>query len=163
MDITKTRLTNQDVTWASFNFGAIDKITIAPKPNLKPIKVGSVGDVILGHRLISLDFELKVEAREISLATLQAIMPWYTSGAIPLMPTVAHTDLYSFADVLTLHPIDQGVTTTQDYNFLKVVPLIEDESADGENDNKLLTGFMVYPDRAQLPALVYGYRGDIPA
>jgi hypothetical protein len=163
-NIARTRLCDWDVTWSSYSFGAVDKVTPDITIKTAPIKVGSVGDVELGSRVISVDGTVKVEMREIDLTALQGVMPWYTSGSIPLNPATVHEDMYSYAAILNLHPTDVASgTLTQDLNLLMAVPMIQMMEADGKTDGKVLVTFKFYPDRSQLPALVYGYVGAPPS
>lgn len=162
MNLSRTRLTNYTVTWNSVDLGAVDEIGVELEIGTKEIKVGSVGDAILGERVINMSGQITVDAREIDLDQLQDLMPWFTSGSIPLLPGTVHKDLYDYAQLLRLHPIDQGATVTQDLCFIKAVPVIGFPEADGEEDNVLTVTFKLFPDRAQLPSLVYGYVGNAP-
>lgn len=163
-DITRTRLTNFNVKWGSYDFGAIDEIRVRAVIQKKEIKVGSVGDVVLGHRVLGLDAAISFAAREIDLTFLQKVHPWWTSGPIAMIPATALQDLYSYAAQLTLHPNDLAAgTVTQDRNYLKAVPVLDTTDRDGVNDDKDMVTFLLYPDRTQLAtARVYGYIGTPP-
>lgn len=166
-DIARTRLTNQNVKWgplaSQYNFGAIDRINVRSVITKKEIKVGSVGDIVLGHRVLGLDAAISFEAREIDLTFLQKVHPWWTSGAIGMLPATALKDLYDYAQLLTLHPNDlPDATVNQDRNYVKAVPLLESADRDGVNDDKDMVTFLIYPDRTQLPNRIYGYIGAVP-
>jgi hypothetical protein len=162
-NVARTRLTNYDVTWNSVALGSVDKVTPDLKMKTVPIKVGSVGDVVLGERIIALEGTIKVEAREIDRAQYAALMPWSSTGSIPLLPATVHEDLYSYAEILTLHPIDLASATTEDITLIKAVPMVEFFDSDGKKDNNALVTFSFYPDRTQLPTLAYGYLGPAPS
>lgn len=170
MDATKTRLTNWSVKWkqagagSAFDFGGVDNV----KPNIKivtkDVKIGTTGAAVLGKRIVSLTGTVSAELREIDLTTLQKLMPWFTSGSIPLIPATVHKDMYDYAGLLTLHPDDLAADVlTQDLNLLKAVPTFTPMDGDGENDNFILAEWEFFPDRAQLPSLNYGYVGAVPA
>jgi hypothetical protein len=162
-NIARTRLTDFNVSWATYDFGGIDEIRIRSVLTKKEIKVGSVGDVVLGHRVLGLDAAISFAAREIDLVYLKKVHPWWTSGPISLLPAAALQDLYSYAGLLTLHPNDLAAgTVDQDRNYLKAVPLLDTSDRDGVNDDKDMVTFLLYPDRAQLPLKVYGYIGTPP-
>lgn len=167
IDISRTRLTNHKVKWGAsgsqYDFGAIDKVNVRSVITKKEIKVGSVGDVVLGHRVIGLEAAISFEAREIDLNFLKKVHPWWSSGAIAMLPATVLQDLYTYAQILTLHPNDLADgTVDQDRNFVKAVPVLESSDRDGVNDDKDMVTFLIYPDRTQLPARIYGYIGAIP-
>jgi hypothetical protein len=161
MDLTRTRLRNFDVTWASYAFGAVDKVTPDVKLVLSPLSVGSVGRAVLGHRIVGVEGAVVVMAREIDLTFFQKMLPWYSAGSIALNPATINKDLYDYAGLLTLHPQDVDATT-QDINLLKAVPQIKHMDRDGVKDDAVQVTFTFYPDRTQLPTLVYGYLGTAP-
>jgi hypothetical protein len=164
MDLSRLRLGNFVCTWDTYDFGGVDKVK--PKVSLKlhPVKVGSIGDLAIDDRIIGLDVDISIEAREIDLVLYKKLAPWYTTGSVALTPSAVHTRLYQYAKALKFHPNDPEVGTlaTQDYNFIKAVPLFNPMERDGETDDVVLTGFKVYPDQSQLPLLIYGYIGDAP-
>jgi hypothetical protein len=167
-DLTRLRMGNYDITWATNLLGATDKVE--PKIDMvtKPIQIGSIGDVELGEWIIALKGTIDVELREIDLGQFQKLLPWYVSGSIPLMPTTWHKDLYSYAAPLILHPTDlPTATTTQDLTLLKALPKFNVQKRDGASFEILNVSFKFWPDRAQLinqasPLQIYGYVGAAP-
>jgi hypothetical protein len=160
-DLTRTRLYNYDVTWDSYAFGAVDEVAPDFEIKVKEIKIGSFGDVKVGERIIGLEGKIKVMAREIDITLLRKMLPWYTSGSVPLLPATVHKDLYDYAKLLTIHPIDIS-GTTEDLTFLKAVPRFKPMQRDGTKDDVVEVNFEIFPDRTQLPTLVYGYVGASP-
>jgi hypothetical protein len=165
IEIARTVVNNMDVMWDAYAFGGNDKVTLQVPQKLKEIKVGSMGDLVLGHRVLGIENpKITVEVREIDLTFLQAIHPWWTSGAISVLPLAAQQDLYDYAAVLKLHPNHLPVgTVNQDRNYLKAVPMLSDASRDGVADGKDLVDFILYPDRSLFPIVSYGYIGAIPS
>lgn len=166
-DVTKTRLGNYDLSWTAnggslFALGFVDKVTPDITIVTKDIKVGSIGDVVLGKRIIALTGLVRVECRELDLTAYQKLMPWYTSGAIPLNPATINKDLYDYAGLLTMHPTDVS-GTAQDISLVKAVPVIHQPDRDGVADDKMIVDFHFFPLRTSLPTLVYGYIGPVPA
>lgn len=161
-DITRTRVGNWDITWGSYFVGGVDKVMPKMQLKTKPIKVGSVGDVVLGQRVIELAGSIDAELRERDLVALRALMPWYNSGGsphtLPIVPAAIHKDLYDYAANLRLHPTD-AADATQDINLAFAVPMLTPMSRDGVKDDFELASWIFFPDRAQLPTLYYGYIG----
>jgi hypothetical protein len=165
-DLANTSLSNYTIVWGDegeLDFGFIDKVKLGGKMILKEIKVGSMGDVTLGHRVIGLEPAISIEARETTLAMLQGVHPWWTTGPIGMLPAQLHQDLYAYAQLLRLHPINAGGSATKDRCYLKAVPFLNNSDRDGVNDDKDMIDFLIYPDRDQFPSLVYGYIGNPPA
>jgi hypothetical protein len=161
MDLTRTRVGNYDCTLGAYAFGAVDNVKPTIEIVKKEIKVGTIGNVVLGDRLIGANVAVEIEAREIDPALIKKLCPWWTSGSIAFTPATAHIDFYTYAQVLNLHPTD--VTgTAEDLNFVKAVPIFNPMQRDGDKDDIVLAGFRIYPDRSVLPNLVYGYVGPIP-
>ena len=169
MDLTRTKLGDWNVTWNSVALGSVDKVTPDLKLITKPIKVGTLGDIVVGERIIGLDGTVKVELREIDNTQLAALTPWQVSGqAIPMIPTGYHVDLYSYAQLLTLHPT-WATDTKTDLNFTKAVPrIINPGEKDGVKDDIIIVEFSFYPDRgssglaATPPVVTYGTIGTAP-
>lgn len=157
-----------DVTWGTLDLGAVDAVKPDLKLKLAEKKVGSIGDIVVGHWIIGLEGTITVEAREVDLVQLQGLMPWYTSGSIPLTPATWHKDLYDYAAKLTIHPNDLPILTlTQDITLLKAVPMIRPAERDGVKPDVLNIEFSFYPDRAQLVTsgsllTAFGYIGAAP-
>jgi hypothetical protein len=167
MDYTpaNTRKGAWDVTWNSVAIGAVDEVDpTGLMIKLDEIKVGSMGDTVLGRRIIGLEGVIKVQMREIVVANLQALMPWWSSGAIALNPAANNVDVYTYAELLNLHPQEEGASTALDINLLKVFPKIPvGWKRDGNNNELISIEFEPYPDRDQFPLKVYGYVGAVPA
>lgn len=155
-DISRLTLADYDCKWkkaggAYVVLGAVDKVTPDIQIIKKPKKVGSVGDVELGHWIIGLQVQITTEMREIDRTQFETLMPWFTSGNIPLVPTTWHKDTYDYAGPLVLHPNHLGVgTTTENIILYKAVPMIRPADRDGVNDEKLIITWSAYPDRTQL-------------
>ena len=165
-DFSRLRLGNYDVVWNSVFMGATDKVNPDFTLKLKEKKVGSLGDIVIGHWILGLEGKVTCEFREVDKTAMQKVMPWYTSGNIPLVPATWHKDLYDYAQTLILHPSDLAeATVDQDLAFTKTVPIYRPMERDGETPDKIIIDFMLYPDRSQLttggaPVLTYGNYGN---
>jgi hypothetical protein len=160
-DLSRTRLTDWDVTWGTYSLGYVDKVTPDLKIKTMPLKVGTLGDIEVGHRIIGLEGSIKVEVREIDFVMQRSLTPWGgTSGTVVnLMPTLP-ADLYDYAKALLLHPHDKGSDVSEDVHLLKTVPkIIPATERDGMKYDVWTIEFQVFFDRAQLPQLVYGTIG----
>jgi hypothetical protein len=166
--VSRTRLGDWDAVWGSYSFGAVDKVTPDLSLKVKEIKVGTLGDVVLGMRIIALEGKIMIEAREIDATLMRKLLPWYSSGAsAPLTPTLP-ADLYSYAALLTLHPTDIAAGTfDEDINILKAVPFFRPMERDGVADDKVLVTFGFFPNRAKAqaspPVLEWGFLGPVVA
>lgn len=173
-DLNRLQVSDYDVTWGSYNVGFVDKVTPKLALKLKEIKVGTLGDIVIGKRIIGLEGTIEVECREIDVVAINGLMPWSggagnaspsTSGAsVPLVPAIYHKDLYDYALPLKLHPTHMGTNTTQDLNLLKAVPHMSYlGDRDGVGDNKVMLEFEFFPDRTALtgtpPTPSYGTIG----
>src|SRR4051812_28460235 len=123
-NLANTRRANWDVKWNAADLGYVDDVHPDLQLMFEPIKVGSIGAAILGQRFTGLEGLIKIQLREVTRATLEKLMPWAAGGgaAIDISPPI-NTDLYIYSQVLLLHPTDMGVTTSQDLNLLKTVPI----------------------------------------
>lgn len=160
-DVANTRRTNWKVTWNSKDLGYVDKVDpSALKLALDPINIGTIGKASLGSRFVGMEGTVKVQIREVTLAQLQQVIPWYSPGAtFALTPTV-NKDVYDYAAALVLHPEDKGAVVTEDVTLLKAVPItVVNLARDGTKDDLWEVEFAVFPDRASLPSLVYGRVG----
>jgi hypothetical protein len=131
----------------------------------KNVIIPSVGDIVLDRRIIGLDegSKVTVECRQVTAELFQKANPWYSAGAIPLVPAAVNASEYAYANLLTLHPTDVDAgTTTEDLNFVKAVPVIHWPDRTGTEDDVAVIEFFLYPDHAQLPTRVYGYMGAVP-
>jgi hypothetical protein len=157
LDITQLRRCNWNVTYNSVDLGGVDSVEPDIELITEPIKVGTVGVAELGSRFVGANILIKVQARQITRAIIEKLIPWSGSAgaAIDLAPPI-NTDLYTYAQVLLLHPTDAG-NTAQDISFTKAVPTRSMSlKRDGENDDLWDLVFKCFPDRSQLPALKYG-------
>ena|SRR5689334_9099638 len=157
------RRTSYQALWGDsspFDFGFVDLVNPALDLKLDPIQTGTTGKLILGYRPVALEGYVSLIVREITLTMLQKAAPWWSSGAIPLIPSAANVDLYTYAQLLKLHPVDQGATTTQDLNLVKAVPMQAFKlQRDNKNDDAYELRYCFFPDRSQLPSIVYGTIG----
>lgn len=153
-----------DVTWNTYNFGGVDKVTPNIPLKLDPLKIGSMGDLKLDDQVIGFDdnAEIIVEAREIDAAFFQKMCPWWSSGPIALTPATPNTRLYGYAALLTLHASIAGGTTL-DINISKAVPIRAIFPTDGKVQKVSTISFKMYPDRTQFPNISYGYIGTPPS
>jgi hypothetical protein len=158
-----------DVTWGSFFAGAVDSVTPTIEMMLKEKRVGSLGPVDLGHWIMGLSGMIVTSHREITAEQYQALMPWWTSGSVPLLPQTFHKDLYDYAQLLKLHPNELSAgTTTLDLNLLKAVPKkVTPPDRNGDTPDVIKVEWAFYPDRSLLttgsPVLAYGYVGAPPS
>jgi hypothetical protein len=161
------RMTDWDVTWNSIALGTFNEVDPSKlKMTLEPITRGTTGKTILGHMVTGLEGTLTVQCMDVTSTLINDLQPWQTAGEI--IPSTPNQDLYSYAQVLTLHPHDVAAAThTEDLNFIKAVPIsVIQLKRDGGKQDMLIAEFQLYPDRAQIvgtpPKVVYGYVGPIP-
>jgi hypothetical protein len=174
VDFSRLQVSDYDVTWGSYALGSVDKVTPKLTLKLKEIKVGTLGDVVIGKRIIGLEGTVEVECREIDIVAIKGLMPWSAAAGnaspgtsvvqIPLVPALFHKDLYDYALALKLHPTHMGADVSTDMNLLKAVPHMSYlGERDGVGDNKVLLEFEFFPDRGSLsgtpPTLSYGTIG----
>lgn len=164
LNLANLLLFDWDVTWGTFAHGGVDKVTPKIAYTRKPKKVGSVGDVELGAWIVGLSAAITVEHREIAKTFYQKIIPWNAgntdTASVPLFPSTLNADEYAYAAALILHPSHLlAADTTQDFTFPKAYPHLMPSEADGENPNKCIVEYTLFPDRTQLPVLVYGWQG----
>jgi hypothetical protein len=159
-----SRATMYDVSWNAYDLGGLDDVKPDFSMLLRAIKLGSTGPVKLGDRFLGLTDGAKVTLvlRETVRLTMQKLAPWASQGAGNAMELVpaAGVDLYTYAQVLLLHPRDQtglSPATSQDISLLKTVPINAFElPRTGNDEDKWSVTFLIYPDRAQLPLVKYG-------
>jgi hypothetical protein len=157
--VSNIRRCNWDVTWNAVPLGGVDEVDPDMELLTEPITVGSIGKVELGSRYIGLNALIKVQLREVTRTAMEKLLPWFAGSpgaAINLAPAI-NVDLYTYAQTLLLHPTSGASGTTEDLNFPKAVPMQSMKlKRDGENDDVWDIIFKIFPDRSQLPALVYG-------
>jgi hypothetical protein len=169
-DATKLRRAGWNVKWGTtpFDFGFVDKVEPALDMKLDPITTGTTGKLILGYRFVGLEGTIKIQTRETTLSAFQKAAPWWSSGSVPVVPGALHVDLYTYADVLTLHPSDlPAATVNQDLIMLKACPMNAFKlPRDNKNDDVYELSFCLFPDRTKLaqdpPVIAYGYIGTPP-
>lgn len=162
--VGNSRRTQYDVSWNAYDLGFLDDVKPDLPLKLDPIKIGSLGDVKLGDRILGLEDGAKVTIvlREPIRLSFQKLAPWasQSAGAALDLTPPAGGDLYTYAQVLLLHPRDQtGLTpaTSQDISLTKTVPLKAFEiPRTGNDEDKWAVEFLIYPDRTQLPLIKYG-------
>jgi hypothetical protein len=159
------RRTAWDVTWNANGLGTVYEVNPDLKLITDPIRRGTTGKVILGHWIIGLEGVIKVQCADLTLPLQQQMFPWWTSGAIPLVPETPQQNMYQYAQELVLHPHDlPAATTTEDVHLIKTVPMqILNIKRDGVKDEVFEVTFQPYPDLSRLqaatPFLDYGYIG----
>lgn len=146
--------------WNSIDHGYVDAVMIDPQLAYSDKKVGSLGKVILGAWGDAGDPIVEVELREITRTLLEKMAYWFAGSAgqaVKLSPP-AGVDIYTYAQLLTLHPTDiAGGTTSQDVTLLKAVPIWGMKlTVNGENDAVYKMRFRGFPDRSGLPTVDYG-------
>lgn len=170
-DATRLRRTFWKILWgdsSAYDMGLMQDVDVNLSVKLDPITTGTTGMHVIGHRIVALDGQIVASAVECDLTTIQKMIPWYSSGSIPLLPAAANVDLYSYAQLLNLHPTDIAAAThTQDLNLIKATPLWAYKvKRDGRKDEVWQIPFMIYPNRTKLLAtpqvIEYGYVGDAP-
>jgi hypothetical protein len=163
---SQLRVCNWNVKWNNNDLGFVDKTQPMFKFKLKPIKVGSLGGITLGHRILGLAGSVRCEFLESVLDLWQKLMPWGAAGKWVLSPATV-VDIYTYAQPLILHPTDIGAgTLTQDITVLKAVPKGAPKLARSGTGKDILVGeFIYFPDRALLATGVirYGYKGPLTA
>ncbi len=120
--------------------------------------------LIWGRGWLGIELAITVEHREIAKLAYQKFIP-YNAGntntaSIPIFPATLNVDEYVYAQTLVLHPSHLAAgTTALDWTFPKAVPTVMPNDADGEKEVIVVVEYTIYPDRASLPALVYGWQG----
>lgn len=161
VDVTKTRRCNWNATWNTTDLGGVDDVSPNITMMVRPITIGTIGEAPLGDRFVGLEGTVEIVCREVTRVLMEKMFPWFagTTGtsAVDLSPAV-NVDLYTYAQKLTLHPTDLAAdVTAQDLELLKTVPVQGfNLSRTGRDDDGWRLVFKIYPDRSQLPALVYG-------
>ena len=110
LDVTETRQCAWQAKWgvtgSQFDFGGTSKVTPDIIVKKKNVIIPSVGDIVLDRRIIGLDegSKVTVECRQVTAELFQKALPWYSAGAIPLVPATVNASEYAYANLLTLHP-----------------------------------------------------------
>ncbi|HUX16908.1 MAG TPA: hypothetical protein VMW52_10580 [Phycisphaerae bacterium] len=153
------------ITWDVKDLGYTGKPTVKVTPEYIDKTTAQTGKVVLGANFVGATADLVFPLYKTDLEMLRAVMPGYVEGeAFYLLPTALGGDLYDRAKLLTLHPLAAGESTETDINILKAAPIGALELArDGQGHDVLPVVFRFFPDRSQLPKLVWGYIGDVPA
>lgn len=151
-----------------FYFGQINEADPNMQFELDPITRGTSGKHVLGFWITRLNAMPKIKIPDTTLAAFKKACPWYASGAsVPLVPSAVNPNLYTYADLLTFHPLDMAADTTEDINFNKAVPMspTANVNRNGVKDDEWELGFHVFPDLTKLqaatPTVVYGSIGDV--
>lgn len=157
------RRTSWAAKWGAYDFGLLADVQPDIKFLMESIVTGTTGKLKLGDRFLGLDGTVKIQALQVDLQLFTATLPWQqnnTAGGLILTPPL-NADLYEFADVMTLHPLDMGTDTTEDLILVKTVPTVAmNLKRTGKADDVWDLEFHVYPDRDKLmaspPVLYYG-------
>lgn len=158
-----------DVSWNGVDLGYVDDVDpTGLEPILEEKKVGSLGDIVLGHWIIGLKGMIKSQHRQLPVTFYQAVSPWWSSGDIALTPALWHKDFYDYAQKLVLHPnhIAAG-TKTLDITLLKAVPMFKPPKRNNKPPELVEINWLLYPDRSQLVTsgsliAAFGYIGAGP-
>lgn len=160
------RMIDWNVKWNDVSLGTVGKVDPSNlQINFKPVTRGTTGPAILGEMCSGITGVISVECMDVSASLITELCPWQTSGE--LIPLAPNADFYQYAQVLNFHPTDVAAgTLTEDINFVKAVPAsFLKLSRDGNNQDKLIVDFRIYPDRARLtgasPVLLYAYQGGV--
>jgi len=151
---------------AAASAGLVDDIEASVTKILKERTCQQFFKQVMGHRILGVTPRFKGTIREITRANLLASLPWAgTTASEALNPASLAGDLYDQAKVVRLHPMDLAADNyTQDIILLKCGRVGDlTLSMDGENDSGIPYEVIGYPDRSQLPSLVTGYIGPVPA
>lgn len=165
LDPSKLRHTTWIATWKAAAGDVVLEATDAVDPTnfemtFKELVVGVTGPQKLGERFVGASGFISVEQREIDDVIQRKLTPWAAATGSHYLTPPRGTDLYGYARELVLHPNDlPALTTAEDLHFLKTVPIIKPYEGDGEEDNKIIVEFWIYPDRSVLPELRFAYRG----
>ena len=154
------------VTWNSFELGQSGEVDPTSwKMSKTAITRGTTGKVVLGHFFDGAEGEIKAQVKDLNVTAFVALCPWMTVSTNQiLVPSTMNVNMYSFAQKLTLHPMDKG-DATEDLIFPKAVPSVPvNAKRDGQKDDLWEIMFTIYPDLSQLqtatPKLVYGWVGS---
>ena len=103
------------VNWDGYGLGLTDIVTPQIKFDLEPIKTGTTGKMVLGHRFLGLMGEIKIDVLEIGPELFAKVFPWAVPGpnGLSLTPPL-NVDLYDYARLLVLHPTDRPGDKTED-------------------------------------------------
>lgn len=154
------RRTSWVPTWNGIKLGTTMEVDPQLKLMLDAIRRGTTGKVVLGHWVSGVEGTIKIQCPDVGATLFTAINPFAPS----LAPTVFNDNLYAYAHLLNLHPLDMGATTTEDLNFPKAAPVsCATVKRSGDKDEMLVVEFWIYPDLSQLitstPKIVQGYQG----
>ncbi len=168
-DITALASRSYDLSLGGSNVGYIEEITVTRSVELRDRTVLQLGSQVLGQVIQSVSVAISAQLREVTLAHLALLCPWFpTAGEVlgtdpvPLNPEIG-TDLYDYAQAAVLHPRELGEDTGQDISLLRAVVIPDFELAgDADEDAVIPVTIRAYPDRSELPSIVLGYIGAAP-
>jgi len=142
--------------------------TVKIEPEFAAKLTAQTGKVALGDSFVGAAIEIVTPLLQPDLELLREMVPWAPAeGSIKVLPDALGYDLYDAAALLNLHPLSAadngGEDNTGDLNLIKAVPTGGLEFVrDGEAHDVVPVTWKVYPDRSQLPLLVWGYVGAVP-
>lgn len=171
LNVGQTRRTGWQVIWNSIDFGGFDKVGWGLKPFVQPIIIPSVSPLPLDGRIMGLapDSKITLVLRQVTIANIAACIPGLVSNAGGIVPPPGTEDTYNnareytYAQLMTLHPIDMGSDTSQDFNLTKMVPRLPAIDHSMDKDSTISVDFIPYPDQSRLPEMYYGYIGSAPS
>jgi hypothetical protein len=150
-----SRRTNFQCLWKATSpndLGLVDDVDPSGvKLILDPIMTGSTGKKNkLGDRVVGFEGLIKIQLRQLNLNNYETLMPWAATAPYALTPLL-NVDMYSFADQLTLHPVDMLTATTEDIIFTNAVPItLPLPKRTGGNDDLWEMTFAIYPNRTTM-------------
>jgi hypothetical protein len=150
-----SRRTNYQVLWKAtspIDLGLVDEVDPSGiKMIFDPITTGSTGKKNkLGDRFVGIEGMIKIQLRQLNLNNYESLMPWASTAPYALSPLL-NADMYTFADQLTLHPVDMLTATTEDIIFTSACPItLPLPKRDGAKDDVWEMMFAIYPNRTTM-------------
>src|SRR4051812_25870099 len=115
---------NYSAVWNGVDLGYTNATVIDPQLAFTDKKVGSLNGVTLGAWTKGADPFVELEFSEITRTMMEKLSFWFAGSAgqaIKLVPPLG-IDIYTYAQLLVLHPSDLAAgVTSQDPNLLKAV------------------------------------------
>ena len=146
------------VVFNSIDLGLCDDVDpTGVKLLFDDITTGSTGKKnVLGKRMVGANGGIKVQFRQLNQAQFAALAPWnvsWTTGHVIMTPPL-NSDLYTYSQTLTLHPVENASDTTEDLIFSHACPMNAPGlvKRGGDKDDVFEVEFAVFVDRTALAA-----------